>query len=177
MGGIKIKDYEVSPTDSYVFDTNVWIFIFGPIAGSNLKQQMQYAQLFQDIQSRGATIFITSLIISEFINAVLRINFANWKIQEDNVNADFKHDYRPTAHYKNALAEIKENVKIILNHTQKRNDDFREMSFISLHRFLDNNCDYNDAYLLKYCIENKLHIVSDDKDITQQDVAIKVITA
>lgn len=177
MGAIKIKDYEVSPTDSYVFDTNVWIFLFGPIAGSNLKQQTLYAQLFQEIQSRGATIFITSLILSEFINAVLRINFINWKNQEDNVNADFKRDYRPTEHYKNALAEIKENVKIILNHTQKRNDDFQSMGFVSLHRFLDNNCDYNDAYLLKYCIVNKLHIVSDDKDIAQQEVDIKVITA
>lgn len=177
MALIKIRNNNVSPTDSYIFDTNVWLFLFGPLAGSNEREQRAYSHLLKEIQDRKAIIFITSLILSEYINAALRMNFRLWKIENDYNNADFKHDYRPSEHYKMALNDVKEQVKIILQCTEKRNDDFRDMSFISMHPLLDNDCDYNDAYLLQYCQKNKFNLVTDDGDITKQDVSIKVITA
>ncbi len=177
MALIKIKDYEVSPTDSYIFDTNIWLLLFGPVAGSRKREQQMYAQLFQDIQARRATIFITSLILSEYINAALRMNFRWWMAEQEYKNADFKHDYRSTPHYKEALKDVKEQVKDILNCTTKRNDDFQDISFISTHSLLDNDCDYNDAYLLRYCSRNHFHIVTDDGDITKQDIPIKIVTA
>lgn len=61
----KISQHEVSPNSAYFFDTNIWLFIFGPVASTNKRKQSIYSQLLKNILSRNAVVFVSSLVLSE----------------------------------------------------------------------------------------------------------------
>lgn len=178
MKTVRIKDYVVSPSGKYFFDTNVWLFINGPMAGSNQFKQKKYSSLLSDILSRGAGLYVTSMVVSEYINSVLRIGFRTW-INEDRanrINSDFKRDYRPTDHYADTLKDAVLQVNDILGFASKRPDDFHRLDMADLLQRLDMNCDYNDAYIVKCCEQDNLTLVSDDKDLQNVDSEIKLLT-
>lgn len=178
MNTIKIRDYTVGPTEGFIFDTNVWIFIFGPIAGKERHKQQAYSSLLSQILSRKAGLYVTSLVIAEYINCVLRICFKNW-VHDDFINrrnADFKVDYRPTDHYQESLKEVKNQVKDILKCATPRTDDFHRIDMGNLLSNLDSRCDYNDAYIVKCCEEGNFKLVSDDKDMQDINSRITLLT-
>lgn len=179
MAVCRIKDHQVSPTSSYIFDTNVWIFIFAPLAGAKEYKQKVYSRLLADILSRKATIWITSIIISEYVNAVLRLAFKQWMHKNRLHNADFKHDFRPTADYKTALSDIKAQVSNILKICERRPDDFNSINIRAIIDSMNTtSCDFCDALITDVCYRNKgIYLVSDDSDIIKASLPFNVITA
>lgn len=173
----RVDKHTVSPNNSYFFDTNVWIFIYGPIAGTDKKKQSVYSSLLKDIQSRNAAIFVSSLVLSEYINAVLRMGFAQWKRVTGNRNADFKRDYRSTEDYKVTLEDAVLQVEEILKVCIKRPDDFHIININSVLASMNQDADYNDAYYIKDCEKQNMKFVSDDSDIQKVNGAITLITA
>ena len=173
----KVDKHVVSSTNAYFFDTNVWIFIFAPIAGADKKKQSVYSSLLKDIQSRNATIFISSLVLSEYINAMLRMGFKQWKRVTGNVNADFKRDYRSTDDYQTTLEDAVLQVNEILKVCTKRPDDFHTIDIDSVLASMNQDADYNDAYYIKNCENQKMKFVSDDLDIQKVNSSITLITA
>ena len=77
MSATLIKDYSVKSGDVFFFDTNVWMAIFGPLAGTRKAKQRGYSNLLRDIQSARASIFVSSLVLAEYVNACLQIAFAD----------------------------------------------------------------------------------------------------
>lgn len=174
---IRVSQHKVAPHSGYFFDANVWMFIFGPIAGSSPKKQSIYSALLKNIISHKAKVYVSSLVLSEYINAVLHIGFNQWKRATDNVNAVFKRDYRATQDYKDTLADAIRQVQAILDVCEKRPDDFH---IVDIHRILasmDQNADYNDAYYIHDCEKVGLMLVSDDTDVQMIRSKIKLITA
>lgn len=175
-----VKNFIVHSDDGFFFDTNVWIFLFAPIAGSKKRKQKVYSNLFRDILTAKATINVNSMVISEYINTCLRINFRNWEStskfipQYPNTRADFKRDYRGTEHCKNALVDIESQVKQILEISLKHPDDFNAIDVSSLVENVAS--DFNDSYHVAFCELNNFKIVTDDKDIADTKNNIVVIT-
>lgn len=179
MAVCKIKDYQVASTSSYIFDTNVWIFLFAPLAGAKKYKQKMYSQLLADILSRKATIWINSLIVSEYVNAVLRLAFKQWMHNNNLYSADFKRDFRPTADYQTALADVNAQVSDILNICERRPDNFNHIDISAVINSMNAaSCDFGDAMIVDVCNHNKeIHLVSDDTDITEANFPFTVITA
>ena len=159
----KITNYRVTSSDLYFFDNNVWMYIFGPIASSNRNKQNVYSSFFKQIQSYKATIFINSLVISEYANSCLRLNFNQWKKTNKNEGADYKRDYISTEHYKESAKDVITNLKLILKFSERHPDDFNAFSMDDLFNNLT-VIDFNDNYYANFCIKNKFKIVTDDKD-------------
>lgn len=90
MKASKIKDVQVGAMDSYFFDTNVWMFLFAPLAGSKASKQRTYSKLLGEIMSRKATVWINSLVVAEYVNAVLRLEFKQWKRRESLYNPQIR---------------------------------------------------------------------------------------
>ena len=84
-----IKNYKVKSSDCFFFDNNIWMFLFAPIADYNIRKQRAYSRFLREIQSAGATIFISSLILSEYINRCLRISYGQWKDRNQSANTDY----------------------------------------------------------------------------------------
>ena len=146
----KIKDYEIHSVDVFFFDTNVWMYVFGPMAGAKTFQQRYYSQLLRDIGTARASVFVSSLVITEYVNACLQIEFRNWKKKPENVaKTNFKRDFRPTQDYKDALRSVKSQVKDILAVSTQIPDGFNNIDVMPL--FDWNDIDFNDAYYMRLC--------------------------
>lgn len=176
MTADKIKRVTVSPTDSYFFDTNVWMYIFAPLANAKKIKQSGYSAFLGEILSRKATIWINSLVVAEYVNAVLRLEFKQWMKQHQYHNADFKHDFRPTTEYQYALEAVKLQVADIMKIAQKRPDDFHKIDIDKILVSMGSILDYGDSIFVETCAQNNMTLVTDDSDIAALDLPIKVIT-
>ena len=173
----KASRHVVAPNSAYFFDTNVWLFIYGPVAGTNQRKQGIYSRLLKDIISHNAVVFVSSLVLSEYINAVLHIGFKQWKRITGNTNASFKHDYRITDDYLDRLNEAILQVQEILKVCNKRPDDFHIVNIDSILGLMNHDADYNDSYYIHDCQEIGLKLVSDDSDMQNVQSPITLITA
>lgn len=178
MEVIKIDRYVVGPSDCFFFDTNVWLYIFAPIGNNSKKLQQKYTALYREILSRGARLQVTSLVIAEYINVVLRMSFKQWKREDINrINADFKRDYRPTQHYSDALADARDQVSLILSSSTRFPDNFHNIDVNSVVNRMSQCCDYNDSCLIQFCEQSGAKLVSHDQDFASLDSRIKLVTA
>ena len=177
MATFKISNYTVGPSEEFFFDTNIWMFLFAPLAGSKQKKQNIYSSLFGEILSRGATIWINSQVVAEYVNRCLRMEFEEWKKKTSNFGADYKRDYRPTDDYKNALHDTKLQVAAILQKSHKCPDDFHIVNVDALISTMGNTYDYGDAIIVDLCKRKNFKLVTDDGDMTKTNLAFPVITA
>lgn len=177
MATCKVSKYTVGPSEEFFFDTNVWIFIFTPIAGSKPQKQKLYSQLLKDIRSRSACLWINSLVIAEYVNAVLRFEFKQWIERNQKYGVDFKRDFRPTKDYQIVLSEIKDQVADILSICQRRPDDFNALKVEDIITSMGCKLDFGDSMIVDMCKRYNLKLVTDDKDITESEFSFTVITA
>lgn len=172
----KIAVCKVCPQDSYFFDNSVWLYIYGPIADNNVKKQREYSAFLAEIRARGASLFVTSLVLSEFSNKCLRISFELWKKAKKSYGADFKRDFVQSDEYKDASLEISLNIKSILKIAERKPDDFNS---INMDEILDNLLciDFNDAYYIELCKRGNIMIVTDDRDFVKVRSGVRVISS
>jgi predicted nucleic acid-binding protein len=177
MATCKISQYTVSPTEEFFFDTNIWMFIFAPIAGSQQKKQKVYSAFFSEILSRSATIWINSQVVAEYINRCLHIEFDQWKDRTKDYGADFKRDFRSTPEYLSALNDAKSNISAILQKCERHPDDFNSIKIDSIIASMGSSRDYGDAIIVDLCKRKKFKLVTDDGDMTKNEFSFDVITA
>lgn len=174
----KIRDFKVKSGDCFFFDNNVWMFLFSPISGANASQQKAYGNLLKNIQAAHATIFINSLVVSEYINRSLRLNHSLWRDQEikrGNRFVDYKKDFRPTVIFESAQAEAYNEMSAILSVALRKPDDFNALRWQDITDA--RGMDFNDAYYANFCRLNRLILVSDDKDMQSCPFDITILTA
>lgn len=177
MATCKISNYTVSPTEEFFFDTNVWMFLFAPLAGAKQNKQKAYSKLLGEIISRGATIWINSQVVAEYINRCLRMEYEVWKKDPQNCNANFKHDFRQTEDYKSTLRDTKSQVSSILQKSTRYPDDFHTIDVDGIISSMGTSLDYGDAVIVDLCKRRKFKLVTDDGDMTNTVFSFDVITA
>lgn len=177
MATFKISDYTVGPSEEFFFDTNVWLYIFAPIAGAKMTKQNVYSKLYSEVISRGATIWINSQVIAEYVNVCLRFEFAQWKERTKNYGAEFKKDYRSTSDYILALKNVKIQITAILQKSERIPDEFNSINIESIIESMGSSIDYGDAIIVDLCKRKKYKLVTDDSDITKSSFSFAVLTA
>lgn len=174
----RIRDFKVKSGDCFFFDNNVWMFLFSPISGTNKAQQKAYSHLLRNIQTANATIFINSLVVSEYINRSLRLNYSLWKDRElksGNGFVDYKRDFRPTEDFDNAQRAAYDEMSDILFIAHRKPDDFNALKLDEVMKA--KGMDFNDAYYANFCKLNRLILVTDDKDLQNSPLDITILTA
>lgn len=174
----RIRDFRVKSGDCFFFDNNVWMFLFSPISGVNNMQQRAYSQLLRNIQTAKAAIFINSLVVSEYINRSLKLNYSLWKDRElksGNRFVDYKRDYRLTQDFDNAQKEAYSEMSDILSIALRKPDDFNALKLDEVMNA--KGMDFNDAYYATFCKLNRLIMVSDDRDLQNSPLDITILTA
>jgi predicted nucleic acid-binding protein len=172
-----IFNYEPKTMDSYFFDTNVWIYIFCPIANSNKKAQQRYSGFYQQLLRGKHAIFVNSLVISEFANAYLRIDFNLWKKEERLPQADYKKDFVKSERFNNTVLDVKSALNNILKRADKMTDNFNAIDFQKIYSEFG-KCDFNDAYYIELARMNSWKIVTHDADFFLDNSSnIEIITA
>lgn len=157
------------------FDTNVWLLLFGNLANYKPKDQQEYSKLFKESLQRDIPIYISSMILSEFANVVLRIEFKQWKSKFPE-HKDFKKDFGITQEYKNSVQSIKNSLKSILElpNIHLISDFFNGINTEAILNNFD-IVDFNDAYITQL-VKNNYKLVTNDKDFQKLDSKIDIIT-
>lgn len=162
-----IKDFEVKSNQSFFFDNNVWMFLYCPIGNFNEKKQQLISSLFEKILSRNCSIVINSLILSEFSNSYLRLDFNLWKDENQSPLANFKNNYFNTNRAKETREAISLTIKNnILKISERYPDSFNSIDFeeiLNTFKVLD----YNDTIIYNECKNKNWILVSDDDDFAQ----------
>ena len=172
-----IGGYTPKFTDTYFFDTNVWIYLFGPIANNRKREQKEYSNFYKLLIQGGKGIFVNSLVLSEFANTGLRIDFNLWKKEEQKFDADYKRDFVGTDRFKGTVDDIKQAIKAILSKSERMTDNFNSISIANLFSEFGKS-DFNDAYYIELARMNDWKIVTHDADFfTDNSVNVDIITA
>lgn len=178
MGLINSRDYTVKSVDSFFLDTNIWLLLFGDIADYRKKEQSEYSKVLQSILSRDCIVFLTSSVISEFSNVLLRRSYNDWQSEVENVGKEFKKDFVGSESYLERVELISGliNKIIALPCVQRMPDDFNA---VQLDRILERFkiIDFNDAYIAEICQSKSLKLVTNDRDFFHFKDEIDVISA
>lgn len=176
MATINIENYKIGYTDQFFFDTNVWLLLFGNLANYKPKDQREYSKLFKESLQRDIPIFISSMVLSEFANVLLRIDFKQWKTKFSEPK-DFKKDFGLTPEYKNSVQNTKGLLKSILElpNIHLISDSFNGINKENILSDFD-IVDFNDAYIIELARSNNYKLVSNDKDFQKLDSKIEIIT-
>ncbi len=177
MATIKLKDFEVGYTDQFFFDTNIWLLLYGTVAGFQANDQSQYARLLEKLINRDSPIYITSMVVSEFANVLLRRDYNQWITNNKFVDKDFKRDFVGIKEYENSVETITISINKIfkLPNLVIVGDNFNAIDKSAILKNFK-IVDFNDAYYAQLAILNKYKVVTNDKDYQKLDLNIDVIT-
>lgn len=171
-----IKSYNPVAGEDLLFDNNVWIYLFHPMQNTNRLKQQQYSAFLKKVQVVRATIWINALVLSEFCNAWLKIEFKNWRKKPENITkTDYKRDFVKSEQYYETVNEIREILPQILKITTRGSDDFHKINIDHVLNLLETS-DFNDSYYLELAKMNNWTIVTDDADFFDNP-AVNIVTA
>jgi len=178
MATINISDIQIKFSDQFFFDTNVWLLLFGTVADYQRKDQDAYSNFLDKILSTDNAIFISSMVISEFANVLLRHDFKQWKTTNKYFDKEFKRDYVGTSDYKMTVKSIKALIKRILSLPViiLAPDNFNAINIDNVNEYFD-SVDFNDAYIAELARMNNLNVVTNDRDFKSLDGYINVVTS
>lgn len=152
------------------------MYLFCPMGNYNKARQKAYSNFLQSVKSVGATIFINSLILSEFSNRYLRMDFEQWKKEQGVPDLDFKKHFIGTDRYKDTVTEIRQNVKAIMKICEKMSDNFNAINLDNVFTHLT-EIDFNDSYYIEFVPLIRAKLVTDDSDfIRYKNHDLEVVT-
>lgn len=163
--------YDIKEKEEVFIDTNVLIYLFSPdFVSTNQKQIDEYSQILDILLQKEANIYISSVVMSEFINRILRIDYEKNK----NQYPDFKKDYRNSQDYKSSLNLILKQLKKILKISTQIDDNFSQFEILEWYKKdINMDLDFNDL-IISFIIENyNFKLLTNDKDFEKFGINIK----
>lgn len=174
---IDISTYEPKSSDIFFFDNNVWMYLFCPLGDYNKSKQKLYTAFLKNIKISGSTVFINSLVISEFANSYLRLDFKRWIEEIGFTNAKYKNDFVGTDRYKETVNEITNQINQILRISSKCTDNFNAIDIDRVFELMP-EIDFNDSYYIELAKMQNWKIVTDDRDFKKfPELDLVIITS
>lgn len=170
MRVIDASEYRFLSNDEILVDTNFWLLTYD-VLGS--RDDRGYAELLDYITS--SKLYVTDLILSEFIHASVKIAFKNYCKETGHDDWNYKHDYQQTKDFNQIYKLATETVK---------EDILRFASILDTPKFClesalnepSDMLDYNDRVIVQTAINNNLAILTDDADYKDCKADIKIFT-
>jgi predicted nucleic acid-binding protein len=177
MATINLLDYQIKMSDHFFFDTNVWLLLFGTVANYQRSDQSSYSTFLSTLIQRDKPIVITSMVLSEFANVLLRHDFKQYKTASGSQDLEYKRDFVGTSEYKNSVQTISQLISRILSlpNIIKISDTFHNIdSGAILANFGD--VDFNDSYIAQLSALNGYKIVTNDRDFQNITGSVDILT-
>jgi predicted nucleic acid-binding protein len=173
---LKIDTYTPKATDRFLLDTNVLLYLFCPTAANDPTKAAPYSNFLLRARQAGSELCFSALILSEFVNRYLRLDFEAFKVSNPTA-IDFKRDFRPSTDYLTSVSELESAVKTyIYNLAIPLDDKFHLMGVGSLFADLENS-DFNDNHCCAMAEAEGLIVVSEDRDWYVHRHRVNVLTA
>lgn len=171
-----LNQWSFSSSDHILPDANFWINVFGPAAvvGQRNRRIQSYSRAYGAIIASGATLILDVLVLSEFVNALARMEF----------NANFRHTYSATGfkQFRNSpdflpvARMIASESRKIVRHSKRGDHPFSEWDILRiLAAFERGGEDFNDQLITEMSKHKSCKLLTDDGDMTEG--GIEVLTA
>jgi len=171
-----VETYIPKDGDRYFFDANIWLYFYCPIGDHKKEVVGKYSAFLKKVLNNDITIYVSSLVASEIINAWLRLDFSILKRTDVGIKK-FKRDYRGSEYYLSAVKDITAVFKNqLLKISTILDDRATEISMPDVLSGL-NKTDFNDCYYHYLAQLDDLMIVTDDADFAALDTGISILTA
>jgi len=174
---INLNSYSPSKSDNFIFDTNIWLYLYCPLGDYKTLIIKKYENFLVKIIKANSTIFLSSLILSEFINRYIRLDFnIKNKIDPDKFS-DFKKDYRTSPEFLVTVKALQATIRQqIIKITKNISDDFNNYDLTYIINNVD-KADFNDLCIEELSSISNYKIVTDDKDFKITSKSIEVLTS
>jgi predicted nucleic acid-binding protein len=158
-----IQAYSYKGNENFLVDANIWLFISAPPSASIRGETMQYSAALKDLLKSKANIYISSTILSEYLNRYIRIEFnALYK----NKHADFK-SFRKSSDFITVGAKAAGEAKTIAKICVNKDDNFSSCAISDvLDHFGSGTNDFNDGVILHFCRTHDCKLITHDGDFT-----------
>jgi predicted nucleic acid-binding protein len=164
-----VEKYDFSECRQFFFDTNIWLYIYGPISFPDWRSDV-YSRALKEIRASEGSIYINCMIISEFVNAFARIEF-----KQQSEFAKYK-DFRNSPSFRPVAEDISHNVKKILKNTLTCDPELAAVKLPEImDTFEEGRYDFNDLLFAEICRAKDLIFVTHDRDF--RDLEIEILTA
>lgn len=164
-----VEKYDFSEGRQFFFDTNIWLYIYGPISFPDWRSDV-YSRALKEIRASEGSIYINCMIISEFVNAFARIEF-----KQQSEFAKYK-EFRNSPSFRPVAEDISNNVKKILKNTLTCDPDLAAVKLPEImDAFEEGRYDFNDLLFAEVCRAKDLIFVTHDRDF--RDLEIEILTA
>ena len=173
---LDVETYVPHDGDKFFFDANIWLYFYCPIGNHKKEVISKYSDFLKKVLNNDTTIYVSSLIASEVINAWLRLDF-NILSRKKIVKSDYKHHYRGSTYYLNTVKDIKAVFdNQLLKISTPLDDRATEISLPDVLNGLD-KIEFNDCYYHHLAKLDNLLIVTNDADFAELDTGISILTA
>lgn len=176
----------------YFFDANVWLAVLKHTSSQSMKpHERAYVDFFEAIITLYThppqrqkklknlpKLVMTSMLLSEVINAYMRQIAFNAYRSTNTTVTDFKRDYRSTTDYKQQLRTITSDIQEYREYIELIDDDFRATDPYGLLSLLQSGTalyDFNDLYYYRSLRGKAVAIVTHDGDFVFQDIPILTV--
>ena len=89
MTKIDVSKYHPKSKDTFFFDNNIWMYLFCPLLGASQQRYINgYSEFLEKVLNAESSVFVSSLILSEFYNAYIQLDYKRVKAgNEDSGNS------------------------------------------------------------------------------------------
>lgn len=155
-------------TDKVLVDANVLMYVYCPLNSRGYETFIShYTDTLQKIADAKASVFVNSLIVSEFINRWLRLDFGKSGL------ANFKKDYRSSDRYKKTIKAILRELNKFYQQcsVQHLDDGFSSVNVQSSYIQFPES-DFNDIIIAENAKLNGCQVLTQDGDFAQYGVNV-----
>lgn len=169
-----IGNYTFTAADKVFFDANVLIYIDGPIGLYKPNLQKKYGDAYNAMLTSGVEMYVSTLVLSEFINVWLRSSFETYNKRLKS-SITFKY-YRNSKDYECEIKTLCSVLKKRLNNIKVVDIDCDNYGIVAILTDLETSpSDYNDHIHARTCILHGLSMLTHDGDM--KNFSIPLISA
>lgn len=162
-----VGSYTFTHRDRLFLDANIWLYLFAPRQPRNYWNQI-YSRVFDRILDANSQIYIDVLVVSEFINAYVRMK---QKVVAPHLN-DFK-VFRGSSYFKTVAEDIAADVELVMSYCLKIESGFTTLSMNDLLAdYSSGDFDFNDQVITEICKNNGFTLITNDGDFRTQEIPI-----
>src|SRR5690606_34761018 len=98
-----------------------------PLGKYGIFEQRAYSTFLKNVRSSRSSIFMSSLVLSEFSNAFLKLDFNLWAKSEYRKDVKYKRDFVGSDRYRKTVNLLISTLKNILSFCEKGSDNFNHL--------------------------------------------------
>ena len=166
----QVNQYAYSGDDCLLFDTNIWLFLYGPQYSPDNPRVIAYSEAAKRILAAKCHLFIDVLVLSEFVNAWARFEYN--RLPGHLRARDFK-AFRKSDAFTPVARDTATACRKIIGLCTPVNNGFETLNIAALlSDYETGKLDLNDRVLASLCEDRQFKLVTDDADFYNQNVTI-----